>query len=228
MPITSGVLTVSLFEEGGMATLRVGIPARGSLIAILIVAGLAASACSGSGVTAPGVSSSVAPKLALSPASAAVDTSPMSRLSSRPFGQTTNTYSLSNGKFTVTASPVDSFGGDYTGLASVSSSGRPTATLDLNVSTGTGVFAGALGSLSGVGAGAFIGEGPFSLGLDGFISTTLDRRFRVKLEVTGTSSASCSPPNIVLTLNGTGDAAKVGNVQTQFNHVVVGSANCGP
>jgi hypothetical protein len=163
----------------------------------------------------------------LKPASAAVNSLPMGGVTTFLFGQTSSTFALSNGSFTVTAPNGDYFGGNYTGVATVSSSSpiRATASLDLNVSTGTGAFAGAQGSVSGVGNGAFSGEGPFSLGLDGFISTTADRRFHVKVDVTGTSSASCTTP-IILTLNGTGVAAKVGNVQTAFAHQV-GNTGCG-
>ena len=134
-----------------MTTLRVGIPVRGSLVPVLIVLAVAASACSGGEVTAPGASSTVAPVSALPAPGSAVDGSPMGRPSSRPLGQTTNTFALSNGRFTVTASPEDSFSGAYTGTASVSLSGRSTASLDLDVTGGTGVFKDAQGSLSGVG-----------------------------------------------------------------------------
>jgi len=210
-----------------MTTLRVGIPGRVSLVPVLIVLAVAASACSGGEVTAPGASSTVAPVSALPAPGSAVDGSPMGRPSSRPLGQTTNTFALSNGRFTVTVSPEDSFSGAYTGTASVSLSGRSTASLDLDVTGGTGVFKDAQGSLSGVGTGAaFIGEGSFSLGLDGFIATAADRRFHVKVDVTGTSSASCSPPSVDVTLNGAGDAFKVGSVQTVFRHLV-GNTNCG-
>jgi hypothetical protein len=164
----------------------------------------------------------------LKPASAGDDSSPVVRLSSVPFGQTTNTFNLSDGSFKVTAPNGDYFRGTYTGVATVSTSSpiRSTASLDLTVADGTGAFLGAQGSLSGVGAGAFTGEGPFSLGLDGFIATTADRRFHVKVDVTGTSHVSCNPPNVILTLDGTGVAAKVGSVQTEFTHVV-GTASCG-
>jgi hypothetical protein len=135
------------------------------------------------------------------------------------------TFTLSNGSFTVTASNGDFFGGAYTGLASVSPSGRTTATLDLDVTSGTGGFSGAQGRLSGVGTGAFNGEGTFSLGLDGFIVTAADRRFHVKADVAGTSSVSCSSQVLSLMLHGDGVAAKVGNVQTLFTHLV-GNTNC--
>ena len=207
-----------------MSTLRVGIPARVSLVPVLIVLVLAASACNGGEVTAPGGSSSVAPMSALPPASAAVDSSPAGRLSSRPLGQTT--YALSNGSFTVTGSNGDSFGGVYTGRAAVSSSGRTTAALDLDVTSGTGAFSGAQGSLNGDGSGAFGGEGAFSLSLDGFISTAADNKFHLKAVVSGKSGASCGSQGLLLTLQGDGVAAKLGNVQTVLTHLV-GNAGCG-
>jgi hypothetical protein len=151
----------------------------------------------------------------------------MGGVSTLLFGQTSNTFALSNGSFTVITANGDYFGGNYTGLAtvSVSSPVRSTASLDLTVSTGTGAYAGAHGSLSGVGTGAFIGEGTNALGLDGYIATDSDRHFHVKVDVTGTSSASCTTP-IIVTLNGNGVAAKVGNVQTAFTHQV-GNTGCG-
>src|SRR6476646_2305689 len=97
-------------EEEDMSTLRLGIPGRVSLAPVLMVLAIATSACNG-GVTTPGTSSTAAPLSALPPASAAVDASPMGRPSSRPLGQTTNTFSLSNGSFTVTASNGDLFRG---------------------------------------------------------------------------------------------------------------------
>jgi hypothetical protein len=134
---------------------------------------------------------------------------------------------LSNGSFTVTASD-GSFSGVYTGIASVSLLGRSTASLDLEVTSGTGGFSGAQGSLSGAGTGVFSGEGSFSLGLDGFIATEADRRFHVKVDVTGTSSvSSCSSQGLSLTLQGDGVAAKIGSVQTLFRHLV-GNTGCSP
>jgi hypothetical protein len=150
----------------------------------------------------------------------------MGRLSSRSFGQTANTFNLSNGSFTVTASNGDSFGGVYTGLVSVSTTLRSTTSLDLNVTSGTGGFLGAQGSLSGTGTGAFTGEGAFYLGLDGFIATAADRRVHVKVDVTGTSSVSCSSQGLLVTLDEVGVALKLGNVQTAFTHLV-GHAACG-
>ena len=213
-----------------MSTLRVGIPVRVSLVPVpTVLVGSRRALAVVVRSRHPARRARSLPYRPLPPASAAVDSSPMGRLSSRPFGQTTNPFTLSNGSFTVTTAPNgDSFSGVYTGLVSVSTTLRSTASLDLDVTSGTGGFLGAQGSLSGSGSGAFSGEGAFSLGLDGFIATAADRRFHVKVDVTGTSSVlSCSSQGLSLTLHGDGVAAKVGNVQTLFTHLV-GNTHCGP
>jgi len=85
-----------------------------------------------------------------------------------PAASASSVVDLLDGSFTLTTSDGD-IAGVYTGSSSVSPSGRTEASLDLQVTSGTNSFQGATGRLMGDGAGAFTGEGSFSLTLRGSI-----------------------------------------------------------
>jgi hypothetical protein len=132
---------------------------------------------------------------------------------------------LTGGSFKLT---VDggTLEGVYTGQASVSSSGRATSSLDLQVTGGTYAFAGATGSLTGDGSGSFVGEGNFSFTLRGSVSTSADPLgFRVRGTVSGSSTLSCATPSVLVTLQGDGSFQKLGTIQAVMTHLV-GNAGC--
>jgi hypothetical protein len=144
-----------------------------------------------------------------------------------PAAALSSVVDLLNGSFTLTTSNGD-ISGVYTGSSSVSPSGRTEASLDLQVTSGTNSFEGATGRLTGDGAGAFTGEGNFSLTLRGSISTVADPAgFRVRGKVSGTSSVSCVSQTTAVTLDGEGALGKLGDVHAALTHLVGGSG-CSP
>lgn len=143
-------------------------------------------------------------------------------------GDVAASLDLGSGSFTV-ITPNGDITGDYTGLASVSSSGRVTASLIMDVTGGTQDFEGATGSLAGDGTGAFVGEGSFSISFLGSISTTADpSAIRVHGKVSGTSSVSCSGGVISVALDGDGSFGKLGHVQAVLTHLLTNAAGCSP
>ena len=136
-----------------------------------------------------------------------------------------NSFDLIGGSFTMRVGG-DYLAGTYTGRAEDSGSGKAgTASLDLQVASGSGAFRGANGTLRGYGKGAFTGEGAFSLSLDGVLRTSAKRGASpLHMMTTGTSSASCLNGRILITLKGTGFAAQSGDVEQQLSHEVVNTA----
>jgi hypothetical protein len=136
------------------------------------------------------------------------------------------TFDLLNGSFNLTVGG-DHLAGTYTGRAEASRSGKAdTASLDLQVASGTGAFQGANGTLRGNGKGAFSGEGPFELSLNGVLRTAAQRGASPFHATTaGTSSASCLNGRLLLTLQGTGFAVRSGHVDQQLRHEV-GNTSC--
>jgi hypothetical protein len=134
-------------------------------------------------------------------------------------------FELMSGSFSMTVGG-DYLAGTYTGRAEDSGSGKgDTASLDLQVASGSGAFRGANGTLRGYGKGAFTGEGAFSLSLDGVLRTSAKRGASpLHAMTTGTSSASCLNGRILITLQGTGFAAQSGDVEQQLRHEVGNTA----
>jgi hypothetical protein len=101
-------------------------------------------------------------------------------------------------------------------------------TLQLEVTGGTGVFAGATGSLVGDGTGDFTGPGSFVLSsLKGTLSTLKDGS-KLTVSVNGESSLSCSTSSrILLTLHGTGNAAGVDRFAMDLR-AEIGGTGCSP
>jgi cytoskeletal protein CcmA (bactofilin family) len=204
---------------------------RLALSFLTVVLVTATTACSGS-MTAPDQASNQA---SLSePASAG---SPASPLSAAHIGVASPghaaDYDLRNGSFTLSTVDGD-ISGDYTGHASVSSSGSVTASLELDVTSGTNDFQGATGHLKGDGTGAFVGEGSFSVSVQGSITTSaVPVKFHVRGAVSGTSFASCAAEGISITLPGDGSYRKGGDsngkltgIKAVLTHLVAGNAGC--
>jgi hypothetical protein len=208
------------------------VTSRLTLSFLMFVLVTATTACSGS-MTAPDQASNQ-PSLS-EPSSAG---SPASPLSAAPIGvaspgHASADYDLRNGSFTLTTVDGD-ISGSYTGHASVASSGSATASLDLDVTSGTNKFQGATGHLKGDGTGAFVGEGSFSVSLQGSITTSaVPVKFHVRGAVSGTSFASCAAEGISITLPGEGSYRKGGDangklsdIKALLTHLVVGNAGC--
>jgi hypothetical protein len=138
------------------------------------------------------------------------------------------TIDLLNGSFTLTTADGE-ISGSYQGQASVSSSGRVTTSLDMNVTGGTQLFQGATGTITGDGTGAaFVGEGSFSIYLRGSVSTPGDSSgFRLRGKISGTSSLSCLNTIASVTLDGDGSFGKLGDGHATLTHVVA-SLGCSP
>ena len=136
-------------------------------------------------------------------------------------------FDLTNGTFTITSLDGD-ISGPYVGRVSVSSSrrGRSDASLSVQVTSGTGLFQGATGTLTGDGTGAFIGEGDFSLSLRGSIMTVADPKgLRVQGTISGTTSLSCIAPTLIATLSGDGSLTTIGTAHAVLTHQI-GNAGC--
>jgi hypothetical protein len=135
-------------------------------------------------------------------------------------------FSLLGGMFLLTTDAGDTIAGTYTGEASVTIPGQDTASLQLTVSGGTGIFNGATGSLTGNGIGAFTGEGNFVLVLSGSLATTA-QPVDIHVSVKGASVISCAPEErILLRLQGQGVAGRFGRLTTAFSHQV-SNTSCG-
>ena len=140
------------------------------------------------------------------------------------------TFPLLNGMFTVqisqNGSVTGTITGRYTGVASASSSGRATATLEPEVRRLTGA-AGGLVDLEAEGTGAFLGEGEFTLTLR-LAGSFPDQpnASNIQVKISGTSAISCSDAGtIVVTMTGTGSSARLGDLRVELRHEL-GSAGC--
>jgi hypothetical protein len=111
---------------------------------------------------------------------------------------------------------IGAISGGYTGTAVVPSSGRASATLEMNVRRATGV-ASDVTTLAADGSGvAFVGEGDFTLSLK-----LSSEEATITIKLRGTSTISCSAQQrIVITMRGTGSAPKLGDVEIELEHEV--------
>ena len=126
------------------------------------------------------------------------------------------------GRFTFTTESGDSLTGIYVGEASVATSGRDEAVLQMTVTGGTGIFTGASGELTGKAKGSFTGEGDFILIVSGSIATNAEpSAFRFHVPLTGSAAASCgADQRIVMILNGNGSGGTAGKVTAALSHQV--------
>jgi len=125
---------------------------------------------------------------------------------------------LSSGTLTVTTRQ-GTLTGSYTGEGN-----GPAGTFSVAITGGTGAFAGASGTLTGDGQGGFIGEGGFSLVLDGVVTTAAGSR-KMKIIVKGTSTLSCVNQVPLLTLTGSAQVSGSGSSSAVLTHQV-GNLSC--
>jgi hypothetical protein len=196
-------------------------PARTAFMGTLMVLVALATACNSGQVVAPGP---IGSSINASRGQAAGISAPYELVASSD-ARSVDTFGLDAGTFTLTFAGGQ-ITGSYEGQAGVPSSGRSYAVLDLEVTGGTGVFQGATGNLTGVGTGAFAGEGDFSLSLDGLVSTTAQPGgFSLRMKIRGSASGSCVSQLIHLSLSGTGQAGRFGDLTGALAHDV-GNAGC--
>ena len=123
-------------------------------------------------------------------------------------------------------SPHGSLSGDFSGAATAAGN-DVTAVTTVVVTGGTGQYAGASGTLTGTGSGAFVGEGGFSLLLQGSILTGRGSRpFRAS--VRGTSALSCRDGTVVVLQSGSGTATALGRISAQMRYDITSNADCQP
>jgi hypothetical protein len=120
---------------------------------------------------------------------------------------------LSSGTLTVTTRQ-GTLTGTYTGEERGS-----TGALTLQLTGGTGEFAGAGGTLSGSGDGEFTGEGHFSLVLDGTFTTAAGSR-KIRIGIRGTATIFCLDEVPILTLTGSGNVTGSGPSTVVATHQV--------
>ena len=203
---------------------RSGFPSLPLALATLtLLCGPATAACTGSGPTAPdsidlGVVSSTARSAPNVPGPDAfnltAESSPDVRLP---------TTTIVGGTLRLTAANGDVLTATYTGQVTITARSSD-ASLDLQVTGGSGQFQGATGTLRGDGTGAFAGEGTFSLVLKGSLNLTgKPGASNFRAHVLGAAFVSCLDERIWVALEGDGNSNRSGNVTATFRHQVTNS-----
>ena len=133
--------------------------------------------------------------------------------------RTSHNFDLLEGTVSLTLADGSALWGTYHGAASIPSSGQPRASLEGTVTGGTGLFAGAGGSLSGTGVGGFAGDGVFSVTLRAAVATGDGESLDVRVALKGTSTSTCTttaPPRMAL--DGTGNAKGLASATGHLEH----------
>lgn len=194
---------------------RTHIPRR--VLVIAAAACIGAAGCRAQSPTAPDPAGAAAVLLPSdSPASYSAKTiapQPLAR------ARTSHTFDLLEGTVTLILADGSALLGTYRGNAVESSTGQRRATLDGTVSGGTGMLAGARGTLSGTGTGGFAGDGEFSVALRAAIATAGGVPLDLRVTLRGVSNSTCTttaPPR--MSLVGAGTAKGYGPVTGQLEH----------
>ncbi len=122
-------------------------------------------------------------------------------------GRTSFTLDLLEGTMSLTLSDGATIWGTYRGTATVPSVGQSRATLEGEITGGTGLFAGATGTVNGAGIGGFVNDGEFSVTLYVTVSMANGDSRVVRVTLNGISTSTCTttaPPRVAL--DGTGKA----------------------
>jgi hypothetical protein len=122
-------------------------------------------------------------------------------------GRNVNAFPLVNGSFTLTLRASDgntgAVTGIYTGEATVSEHGTPTANLDIHITGASGIGS-AVTAIEARGMRAFVDEGDFALTMT--LNSSLTKS-PLHVTVRGASSLSCSPLHrILVSMHGTDEA----------------------
>jgi hypothetical protein len=132
---------------------------------------------------------------------------------------TSFTLDLLEGTISLTLSDGTTIWGTYRGTATVPRVGQSRATLEGEVTGGTGVFAGATGTLKGAGIGGFVNDGEFSVTLRASVSMASGHVREVTVALNGFSTSTCTttaPPRVAL--DGTGTAMGTGSAAAHLEH----------
>lgn len=189
---------------------------------VLFLVGLAAAA--GCGRSSP-----VSPTAAAAPVSTGGLDTAASQPVMRPAGGAVVTATLA-GTFTVSNDTGDSLTGTYSGTATSSPGTTEQALLTLQITGGTGVYAGARGTADGQGYGAFSGEGTYSLAGRGDAVLGSGKHAQITMNLAGTSAASCDidASQLVITQTGGGTVGRAGRSTSTFRHHLTSGASCMP
>jgi hypothetical protein len=184
--------------------MKIRVPSR--VGGAVICAGLLAPACS---------QPSSGPQSALAPAA------PASALSTRA-PDAAAVFPLVHGSFTIENAGGDGIAGTYTGTSTFGGGGSQESSLALQVTAGSGAFAGATGSLVLTGQGAFADEGTFVLGGSGEVAHQDGKRAVLILRLRGSSTAGCTASSqIAITQIADGTLGRIGRVTATLNHTVL-------
>ena len=183
--------------------MKIRVPSR--VGGAVICAGLLAPACS---------QPSSGPQSALAPASS------VSQSSTRPTDAAA-VFPLIQGSFIVVNPSGDGIAGTYTGTSTLGG-GSQQSSLALQVTAGSGAFAGATGSLVLTGQGAFADEGTFVMGGSGEVAQQDGKRAVLVLRLRGSSTAGCTASSqIGITQIADGTLGRIGRVTATLNHAVL-------
>ena len=201
------------------------LPTPFAVAVVSLLVGVAAAGCANTVPTAPdsandGLSSGMS-----APGSIQLGES---SVFSRSAAQPSTSFGLVSGTFSITTASGDQLTGTYTGQAEVPASRPATASLDLRVVGGSGIFEGASGALRGRGTGAFTGEDAFSLSLKGSLSLAArPGAFSFQTDIVGTARVECVDEQISITLQGDGISKRFGRMTAVLSHQVT-NAGCSP
>jgi len=126
--------------------------------------------------------------------------------------RTSYTVDLLEGTISLNLSDGTTIWGTYRGTATVPSVGQSRATLEGKVTGGTGLFAGATGTLRGDGTGGFVNDGEFAVTLHASVSMGNGHFREVPISLSGISTSTCTttaPPRVAL--DGRGKAKGLGS-----------------
>ena len=158
------------------------------------------------------------------PQSALAPTAPAARQQAQ-VSTATEANPLLAGSFTIADEEGDAIVGTYTGTSRFLGGGSQTASVTLQITSGSGKFAGVTGSFTLNGVGAFADEGSFFLNGQGEVALAGEKRSTIVLNLRGTSVATCSSQQVLISQTATGALGHAGRVTATLSHVV-GNAGC--
>jgi hypothetical protein len=137
-------------------------------------------------------------------------------------------FPLLAGSFTIQNGDGDGIAGTYSGAAEFAGGAPQKTSLTLQVSSGSGTFAGAAGTLAITGVGSFAGSGAFALDGRGEVTLAGGKRAVLVLSLRGNSVASCNiSGHIGIGQTAAGVLARAGRVEARLSHIV-GNTGCAP
>jgi hypothetical protein len=138
------------------------------------------------------------------------------------------TFPLLAGSFTIQNGDGDGIAGTYSGATEFVGGAPQKTSLTLQVSNGSGTFAGAAGTLAVTGVGSFAGSGAFALDGSGEVRLAGGKRAVLVVSLRGNSVVSCNVSgHIAIGQTAAGVLARAGRVEARLSHVV-GNTGCAP